>query len=89
MGTSVMRHGRFELSYDRDADALYLSIGPPREAYTDEEEHGLLLRRDPRTKETVGVTILDYEEHFRHLSDFSWLARKPLPKELIAYLKER
>jgi hypothetical protein len=37
----------------------------------------------------VGVTILDYEEHFRHLPDLSWLATKPLPEELIAYLQER
>ena len=84
-----MRIGQFELSYDRDADVLYVSIGSPRPAHTHEEDEGLLLRTDARTGETVGVTILDYEEHFRQLADLSWLATKPLPEELIAYLWER
>ncbi|MGE0824203.1 MAG: hypothetical protein AB7G75_22755 [Candidatus Binatia bacterium] len=48
----------------------------------------MLIRKDPQRGETVGVTILDYEEHFRKLTDLSWLATKPLPEELIAYLRE-
>ena len=89
MAASIKRVEQFELSYDRDADVLYISIGAPRPAHTYEEEQGLLIRKDPKTGETVGVTILDYEEHFRQLPDFSWLATKSLPKELIAYLRER
>ena len=89
MAASVTRIGQFELSYDRDADVLYISIGSPRPAYTYEEEQGLLLRKDPKSGEIVGVTILDYEEHFRQLPDLSWLATKPLPEELIAYLRQR
>ena len=89
MAAPVMRAGQFELSYDRDADALYISIGSPRPAHTYEEEQGLLIRKDPKTGETIGVTILDYEEHFRQLPDFSWLATKSLPEALIAYLRER
>jgi uncharacterized protein YuzE len=89
METSIKRVGQFELSYDRDADVLYVSIGSPRPAYTYEEEEGLLLRKDPKSQELVGVTILDYEGHFRQLPDLSWLATKPLPEELIAYLRER
>ena len=89
MAASVTHVGQFQLSYDRDADVLYVSIGSPRPAYTDEDEQGLLIRKDPKSGETVGVTILDYEEHFRRLADLSWLATKPLPEELIAYLRER
>jgi uncharacterized protein YuzE len=89
MAASVTHVGQFELSYDRDADVLYISIGSPRPAHTYEEEQGLLIRKDPRTGETVGVTILDYEEYFRQLPDLSWLVTKPLPEELIAYLRER
>ena len=89
MAASVTHVGQFELSYDRDADVLYVSIGSPRPAHTYEEEQGLLIRKDPRTGETVGVTILDYEEYFRQLPDLSWLATKPLPEELVAYLRER
>lgn len=89
MAASIIHVGQFELSYDRDADVLYVSIGSPHPAYTDEDEQGLLIRRDPKSGETVGVTILDYEEHFRQLPDLSWLATKPLPEELVAYLRER
>ena len=89
MEASIKRVEQFELSYDRDADVLYISIGSPRPAHAYEEEQGLLIRKDPKTGETVGVTILDYEEHFRQLPDFSWLATKSLPEELIAYLRER
>jgi uncharacterized protein YuzE len=89
MATSITHLGQFELSYDRDADVLYVAIGSSRSAYTDEDEQGVLIRKDPKTGETVGVTILDHEEHFRQLPDLSWLATKPLPEELIAYLRER
>ena len=89
MAVSVIHVGQFALSYDRDADVLYVSIGSPHPAYTDENEQGVLIRRDPKSGETVGVTILDYEEHFRQLPDLSRLGTKPLPEELIAYLRER
>ena len=89
MAASVTQVGQFQFSYDRDADVLYVSIGSPRPAYTAEDEHGLLIRKDPKSGETVGVTILDYEEHFHQLPDLSWLATKPLPEELVAYLRER
>ncbi len=89
MAAPVTCVGQFEFSYDRDADVLYISIGTPRPAHTYEDEHGLLLRKDPKSGETVGATILDYEEHFRQLLDLSWLTAKPLPEELIAYLRER
>jgi uncharacterized protein YuzE len=77
MAASVTHIGQFELSYDRDADVLYISIGSPRPAHTYEEEQGLLIRKDPRTGETVGVTILDYEEYFRQLPDLSWYDHPP------------
>jgi len=89
MAASIKRVGQFELSYDRDADVLYVAIGSPRPAFTEEAEEGLLIRKDPKTGETVGVTILDYEEHFLQLPDLSWLAKKPFPEELVTYLRER
>ena len=89
MAEAVKRIGQFELSYDPDADVLYVSIGEPRPALTQEEMHGLLLRKDPKTGDVVGATVLDYEEHFRQLTDLSWLERMPLPEELIVCLKER
>ena len=89
MAASVTCVGQLEFSYDRDADVLYISIGTPRTAYSYEDDHGLLLRKDPKNGELVGATVLDYEEHFRQLPDLSWLTDTPLPKEVIAYLRER
>ena len=89
MAAFVVHVGQFQLSYDRDADVLYIAIGYSRPAYTDEDEQGLLIRKDPKSGETVGVTILDYEEHFRQLPDLSWLVTKSLPEELVVYLRER
>jgi uncharacterized protein YuzE len=49
--------------YDREADVLYVSKGHPD--YTDYQElDNLILRLDPRTKEIVGFTIIDFEGRF-------------------------
>jgi hypothetical protein len=89
MAASGTHVGQFQLSYNRGADVLYVSIGSLRPPYTDEYKQGVLIRKDPKSGETVSVTILDYEEHFRQLADLSWLATKPLPGELVVYLRER
>lgn len=88
MAVAVTRVGKLELSYDRDADVLYVSLGSPRPAVTDEAEGGLLIRRDPETRDIVGATVLEYEARFRHLSDFSWILGQPLPVELKNFLQE-
>ncbi len=89
MEAIMTQRGQFQISYHRDGDVLYISIGSPRPSLTFEDEQGLLLRRDKDTGELTGVTILDYAEHFSRLSDLSWLDGKALPEELIAYLTER
>jgi uncharacterized protein YuzE len=49
--------------YDREADVLYVSKGHPE--YTDYQElDNLVLRLDPKTKEIVGFTIVDFEGRF-------------------------
>lgn len=52
------------LLYDREADVLYVAIGRP--AYTGYEEQGenLILRRDPKTGQIVGFTIIDFAARF-------------------------
>jgi len=76
-------------SYDRESDVLYLSIGRARPAITHGAKDGLLIRTDPKTREIVGLTILDYESKFRRLTDLSWIDKEPLPAELIKFLKNR
>ena len=71
---------QMRLLYDREADVLYVSIGRPE--FTDYEEAGenLILRRDPKTSQIVGFTIIDFAARF---------ARKepPLSVPLIATLE--
>ncbi len=54
---------QLDFLYDREADVLYVSKGHPD--YTDYQElDDLVLRLDPRTKEIVGFTIIDFEGRF-------------------------
>src|SRR2546426_11625113 len=49
------------IDYDESGDGLYVSLGPPREAYSVEPEEGILLRVDPDSGELVGLTIIDFQ----------------------------
>ncbi|MBI4789052.1 MAG: DUF2283 domain-containing protein [Chloroflexi bacterium] len=50
--------------YAREADVLYVSRGHPE--YTDYQEldENLILRLDPKSKEIVGFTIIDFAGRF-------------------------
>jgi hypothetical protein len=49
-------------SYDEDADVLYLWRGPePVEAISLPMDSGPIVRVDPRTREVVGVTLMDFD----------------------------
>jgi hypothetical protein len=80
--------GNLMISYDRSADVLYVSQGDPQPALTSETRDGVLVRRNPKTGETIAVTVLDYENRFRHLIDVSWLRTLRLPPDLYEYLLE-
>jgi len=47
-------------SYDSEADVLYISIGEPVPAISDEVCPGVLVRRDPSSGQIVGMTLLDF-----------------------------
>ena len=81
--------GKIQIEYDEASDVLYLSLGDPRPAVTYESQEGLLIRKDPQTGELVGVTVLAYDRHFRHLADVSWLGNSGLPPDVVDYLEER
>ena len=89
MGATLRQNDELDVTYDRAADVLYLSIGNPAPALTKGAENGLLIRFDPATNRVVGVTVLNYEEKFRGLDDMSWLDSKALPSQLTEYLKRR
>ena len=52
------------IDYDEEADTLYLSLGDPVEAIT-EEIGNVGIRVNERTNEIVGVTIIDFIKIFR------------------------
>lgn len=56
-----------QLFYDREGDVLYLSIGDPRPAVSQELGNDVLLRVDPETGEVVGLTVLNLSARFGSL----------------------
>ena len=48
-----------QVAYDAQADVLYVSIGQPRAAISQEIGDDVLLRVDPESGEVVGLTILN------------------------------
>lgn len=53
-----------KISYDKDADTFYLSLGVPRRAICETLDNGVVIRRDPKTNKIVGLTVIDFEKHF-------------------------
>jgi len=52
------------ISYDKEADVVYLSFGKPVKAISEEIEEGVFARYDPKTEELVGLTILNFSKKF-------------------------
>jgi len=52
------------MSYDRKADVIYISFGKPRKAISEEIDPYVLVRRDPKTKEILGITITNFTKYF-------------------------
>ncbi len=53
-----------KFQYDEHSDILYISLDKPQPAISDEIEDGILLRRDPKTHQAVGLTILNFRTLF-------------------------
>lgn len=60
----VQTASELKIQYDRVADVLYCSFGPPREALSMEREGGVVVRVSPDTEEVVGITIVDFFKRF-------------------------
>lgn len=50
------------MSYDMDADVLYVSLGKPVKAIGRELENGVIERVDPNSKKVVGFTIVGFSK---------------------------
>ena len=54
------------VSYDKEADVLYLTEGNPRQAIGEIMGDGIVVRRDSKTKKIIGLTIVDFTDHFKN-----------------------
>lgn len=52
------------ISYDSDADVMYMSFGEPSTAVGDEIEDGTFARYDPDSHDLIGITILNFSKKF-------------------------
>lgn len=50
------------MSYDKDADVLYISLGRPVKAVGRELDNGVVERFDPKSKRIVGFTIIGFSK---------------------------
>lgn len=55
---------KLKISYDKDADTFYLSLGSPKRAICETLDNGVVIRREPKTNKIVGLTVIDFEKHF-------------------------
>lgn len=55
---------KIRISYDREADVMYLSFGEPVKAESEEIEEGVFARFDPKSKKLVGITIINFSKKF-------------------------
>jgi len=49
------------IAYDEDGDTLFITIGHPREAITEQIVDGLFYRIDPETLKVIGCIIIGFE----------------------------
>jgi uncharacterized protein YuzE len=57
---------KLKFFFDKKGDILDIAIGKPREAISREIGNDIVVRIDPKTKEIVGFTILNFEKRFEH-----------------------
>jgi uncharacterized protein YuzE len=62
-----MKRKKLRYHYDREADVMYFYFDRPRKAKTIELDADFLLRIDPTTKETVGITVISFSRYFPFL----------------------
>lgn len=77
----------YKADYDQDADVLYVSVGQPRPATSDELPAGILYRRDPKSNEFLGMTVIGFLQYF--VSSDEWkLIRNRFPEDLAEFIDD-
>ena len=58
---------KLKFFFDKEGDVLDIVIGRPKGAISKEIGNDIIMRIDPKTKEIVGFTILNFEKRFEHM----------------------
>jgi len=58
-----------QIFYDKQGDVLYITVGNPRPANTEEVGDDILLRHDPDSGEVIGLTVLNFSSRFGSLHE--------------------
>jgi len=75
--------------YDEAADVLYISFGKPRPGIATEINEGDLIRKDLKTQEIVGITVVGFEERYMlSKTDIVESAKTLIPKLLKEYKEQ-
>ncbi len=61
-----MSDNRLKIFFNKKGDVLDIAIGKLKKAISRELENDIVVRIDPKTKEIVGFTILNFEKRFEH-----------------------
>ena len=59
--------GKIMFWFDKEGDVLDISIGKPKKAVSKEVGDDIIVRMNPKTKEVLGFTILNFTKRFRSL----------------------
>lgn len=52
------------LAYDQESDVAYISIGEPKESICETLDNGVVIKRDPATREVIGLILFDVTHNF-------------------------
>jgi len=50
--------------YDKDSDVMDISLGKPKIAISEEADDDIIVRIDPRSREIIGFTIINFTNVF-------------------------
>jgi uncharacterized protein YuzE len=59
--------GKIMFWFDKEGDVLDISIGKPQKAVSKEVGEDIIVRMNPKNKEVVGFTILNFTKRFENL----------------------
>ena len=52
------------ISFDKQADVMYMSFGKPVKAEGEEIKEGIFARYDPKSRKLVGLTVVNFSKKF-------------------------